>query len=184
LTNVPIHPFPIHRLLTRLDPAAAARIHPHDTQKLIRALEVRILTRKPAPVAGPGNEGGNGLDGYTTLKIGLNPDRALLYEVLDARAREMFRSGLVEEVERLLSAGCTGREKPFESLGYKQALEVLEGRLTLQQAIQSTQLETRRYAKRQVTWFRKEPDVNWLNGFGDDPDVQAQALTKVEESAS
>jgi tRNA dimethylallyltransferase len=188
------HPFPLHRLLTRLDPAAAARIHPRDTQKLIRALEVRILTRKPAPVAGRGNEGGNGLDGYTTLKIGLNPDRALLYEVLDARAREMFRpgliesggliepGGLIEEVQGLLNAGCTGNEKPFESLGYRQALEHLRGNLSIDDAIASTQLETRQYAKRQWTWFRRDADVIWLDGFGNSTEVIEKAMELVSKA--
>ncbi len=197
--NVPKHPFPLHRLLTRLDPAAAARIHPRDTQKLIRALEVRILTRKPAPPAGHGTEPGNALDGYTTLKIGLNPDRAVLYQTLDARAREMFRRGvferagpggagpcpadlegsiepgLIQEVESLLASGCTGQEKPFESLGYRQALEHLRGNLSIEDAIASTQLETRQYAKRQWTWFRRDPDVIWLDGFGDSIEVIEKA---------
>jgi tRNA dimethylallyltransferase len=207
LTNVPIHPFPIHRLLTRLDPAAAARIHPHDTQKLIRALEVRILTRKPAPAAGSGNPPGTALDGYQTLKIGLNPDRTLLYQTLDARAREMFRPGLFEsgdsmgsallepgdlsgrglietgalikEVQGLLDSGCTGNEKPFESLGYRQALEHLRGNLSIEDAIASTQLETRQYAKRQWTWFRRDAHVIWLDGFGNSTEVFERAIELV-----
>jgi tRNA dimethylallyltransferase len=194
LAQASIHAFPLHRLLTRLDPAAAARIHPRDTQKLIRALEVRILTRKPAPVAGPGNEGGNGLDGYTTLKIGLNPDRALLYEVLDARAREMFRpgliesggliepNGLIEEVQGLVTSGCTGHEKPFESLGYRQALEHLRGNLSIDDAIASTQIETRQYAKRQWTWFRRDADVIWLDGFGNSTEVIEKAMELVSKA--
>ena len=187
------HPFPLHRLLTRLDPAAAARIHPRDTQKLIRALEVRILTRKPAPVAGSENELRNGLDGYTTLKIGLNPDRAHLYQTLDARAREMFRrgvlerglvgpDGLIEEVRGLLASGCTGHEKPFESLGYRQALEHLRGNLSIDDAIASTQLETRQYAKRQWTWFRRDADVIWLDGFGNSTEVIEKALDLVSKA--
>jgi tRNA dimethylallyltransferase len=208
--NVPKHPFPLHRMLTRLDPAAAARIHPHDTQKLIRALEVRILTRKPAPVAGNGTEPGTALDGYVTLKIGLNPDRALLYQTLDARAREMFRSGaarqggagpcpadlegsiepgrdligpggLIQEVQNLLASGCTGHEKPFESLGYRQALEHLRGNLSIEDAIASTQLETRQYAKRQWTWFRRDADIIWLDGFGNSTEVIEKAMEFVQQ---
>jgi tRNA dimethylallyltransferase len=198
-TNAPIHTSRIHRLLTRLDPAAAARIHPRDTQKLIRALEVRILTRKPAPAAAGESELGTALDGYTTLKIGLSPDRALLYKTLDARAREMFRpsgagpcpageagsiepggdliesGGLIQEVQNLLASGCTGDEKPFESLGYRQALEHLRGNLSIDDAIASTQLETRQYAKRQWTWFRRDAGVIWLDGFGDSIDVIQRA---------
>jgi tRNA dimethylallyltransferase len=210
-TDAPAHASPIHRLLTRLDPDAAARIHPNDTQKLIRALEVRILTRRPAPAAGHGNEPGSkpgtALDGYTTLKIGLNPDRALLYQTLDARAREMFRpgslnpgsfksdtiepaaslgpggliepGGLIGEVQGLLDAGCTGNEKPFESLGYRQALEHLRGNRSIEDAIASTQLETRQYAKRQWTWFRRDATVVWLDGFGDSIQVIQQAVELV-----
>jgi tRNA dimethylallyltransferase len=197
--STPAHASPIHRLLTRLDPAAAARIHPNDTQKLIRALEVRILTRKPAPAAGhrnePGNEPGTALDGYTTLKIGLSPDRALLYQTLDARAREMFRPsgagpcpddgerstgpGLIREVQSLLDAGCAGNEKPFESLGYRQALEHLRGNLSIEDAIASTQLETRQYAKRQWTWFRRDPAIIWLDGFGDSTQLIQHAMELV-----
>jgi tRNA dimethylallyltransferase len=175
-------PLSLHRILSRLDPTAASRIHGNDTKKIIRALEVRLLEGRPMSEFFA--QGRDPLTGFHAIKLGLNPPRALLNQRLDARTVGMFEAGLIEEVRMLLSSGVPRDAKPFESLGYKQALEVLEGRLTLQQAIQSTQLETRRYAKRQVTWFRKEPDVNWLNGFGDDPDVQAQALTKVEESAS
>lgn len=200
-TRAPKNQFPIHRLLTRLDPAAAARIHPHDTQKLIRALEVRMLTRKPAPAAGhrdePGNEPGNAFDGCTTLKIGLNPDRAVLYQTLDARAREMFRPGLIErdlierdlvesgglmeEVQGLLASGCTGQEKPFESLGYRQALEHLHGNLSIDDAIASTQLQTRQYAKRQWTWFRRDAGVIWLDGFGTSSEVIEKAKELVKQ---
>ncbi len=84
--------------------------------------------------------------------------------------------GLADEVRRLLSAGVPPEAKPFESLGYKQALQMLQGRITVEQALESTQLETRRYAKRQLTWFRKEQDVHWIAGFGDDPRVQTEAL--------
>jgi tRNA dimethylallyltransferase len=95
---------------------------------------------------------------------------------LNARAVGMFEAGLIEEVRTMLSSGVSPDAKPFESLGYKQALQVIAGRMTLEQAIESTQLQTRRYAKRQATWFRKEPGVHWLEGFGDNPDLQARAL--------
>jgi tRNA dimethylallyltransferase len=168
-------PGSLHRILSRLDPAAASRIHAHDTQKLIRALEIRLLTRKPAPPPAKAES----LRGYRTLKIGLDPDRTVLYELLDARALEMFRSGLIEEVKHLLDAGYTGREKPFESLGYRQALEYAGGSLTLDQAVASTQLETRQYAKRQWTWFRRDPQVRWLSGFGNTPSTVEQCVEMV-----
>lgn len=170
-------PGSLHRILSRLDPAAASRIHARDTQKLFRALEIRLLTREPAPPSASAQPFG----GYRTLKIGLNPDRAVLYALLDARAKEMFRSGLLEEVNHLLETGHTGREKPFESIGYRQALEYVRGSLTLGQAIASTQLETRQYAKRQWTWFRRDPQIHWLSGFGSTPSVVEQCLGIVEK---
>jgi tRNA dimethylallyltransferase len=157
----------LHRLLMRLDPAAAARIHSRDIQKIIRALEVRMLTRNPLPAVSAAEP----LHGYRTLQIGLDPERAVLYNYLDARTLKMFRSGLVEEVKGLLDAGCTGREKPFESLGYRQALACIQGSMTIEQAIASTQVETRQYAKRQWTWFRRDPQTQWLSGFGDSAPV-------------
>jgi tRNA dimethylallyltransferase len=165
-------PGSLHRLLQRLDPAAGARIHPHDARKLIRALEVRMLTRHPLPPPAAAEP----LRGYRILRIGLDPARADLHEVLNARAREMFRCGLIEEVERWLARGCTGLEKPFESLGYKQALQCVRSSLSLEEAIASTQLETRQYAKRQLTWFRRDPGVKWLYGFGHEARIAQQCF--------
>jgi tRNA dimethylallyltransferase len=169
-------PGSLHRLLSRLEPDAARRIHPRDVQKLIRALEIRILTgsgRPPQSAAQP-------LEGFRVLQIGLSPDRELLKKALRERTLQMFREGLVEEVRGLLAQGLTGDEKPFESLGYKQALAHIRGELTLKQAIESTEIETRQYAKRQRTWFRRDSRIHWLDGFGYDPAVveQAEALVR------
>jgi len=165
----------LHRLLSRLDPAAAARMHAHDTQKVIRALEIRILTHRSSPPASASQS----LPGYRTLKLGLNPDRAQLYRILDARTTEMFGCGLVEEVRSLLAAGCSGDEKPFESLGYKQAHSHIRGSITIDEAVASTQIETRQYAKRQWTWFRRDAEVIWLPGFGHSPSVFEQCVDLV-----
>ena len=154
----------LHRVLRRLDPTAAVRIHANDVQKLTRALEVRILTGGVLPRP----ESALGLRGYSILKIGLDPDRALLFARLDARVQAMFSGGLIEEVRGLLEHGATGDEKPFESLGYKQTVQLLRWEITREQAIASTQLETRQYAKRQWTWFRRDPQIQWLPGFGDE----------------
>jgi tRNA dimethylallyltransferase len=175
-------PLSLHRILSRLDPTAASRIHANDTKKIIRALEVRLLEGRP--ITEFFAQGRDPLAGFHAIKLGLNPPRAFLNQRLDARTVCIFEAGLIEEVRLLLSSGVPRDAKPFESLGYKQALQVLDGRLTLQQAIQSTQLETRRYAKRQVTWFRKEPAVQWLHGFGDNPEVQAQALAMLEKECA
>ncbi len=170
-------PLSLHRILTRLDPAAAKRIHAHDKNKIIRALEVRLLEGKPLTELF--SEGSEPLTAFRPIKLGLNPTRSLLNQRIERRAARMFESGLVQEVRDILAAGVAPDAKPFESLGYKQALQVVHGDLTAEQAIQSTALETRQYAKRQATWFRKEPDVHWLQGFGDDPGAQVQALTLV-----
>ncbi len=167
-----LRPGSLHRLLQRLEPRAAGRIHANDVQKTMRALEVRLLTQEALP---PPAEA-CALEGYSVVKLGLDPDRAALQERLEARTRSMFTEGLIEEVRRLLAAGATGNEKPFEALGYKQALSHLRGMITLQQAVESTIVETRQYAKRQRTWFRRDPEIRWLQGFGDDAEILAQAI--------
>jgi tRNA dimethylallyltransferase len=171
------HSGSLHRILSRLDPAAAARIHANDKNKIIRALEVRLLAGKP--ITKMFDRGRDPLTGFRPIKIGLSPPRELLYQRLDTRTVRIFESGLIEEVREILSSGVSRDAKPFESLGYKQALQVVEGRLTVQQALESTQQETRRYAKRQLTWFRKEQGVQWIEGFGDDPVVQQRALAMI-----
>jgi tRNA dimethylallyltransferase len=167
----------LHPLLQRLDPVAARKVHPRDTQKLTRALEVRLLTGAPLPDPSSAEP----LEGYRTLQIGLAPDRELLVQAIETRTREMFRAGLIEEVRGLQANGLTGSEKAFESLGYKQAVLHLRGKFSLEDAITSTEIETRQYAKRQLTWFRRDPRVQWLTGFGSDPEVIAQGLGWVRE---
>lgn len=165
----------MRRLLSRLDPASAERIHPNDTQRSMRAVEIRLVSGQVSP---PAIETGP-LGGYRILKIGPDPDRAALYCLLDARAKQMFASGLVEEIEALLANGCTGAEKPFESLGYRQGLAYIRGEITLDRAIYLTQLDTRHYAKRQWTWFRRDPEMIWLTGFGDSPAVIEPCLQMI-----
>lgn len=164
----------LHRLLRRLDTAAAARIHQNDKAKLIRALEVCLQARRP--MSELWTEGRPRLEGYTVFKIGLNPPREVLYERINTRVVRMFDGGLIAEVRGLLDHGVPENAKPFESVGYAEAVAVVRGRMTREQAIESTQTRTRHYAKRQITWFRRESDVRWLTGFGDDPIVQKQAL--------
>lgn len=170
-------PGSLHRILRRLDPVAAARIHSNDKNKLIRALEVRLLEGRP--ISAMFEQGRDPLIGFRPFKIGLMPPREVLYRKLDERAAWMFANGLVDEVRALLASGVSRNAKPFESLGYKQALQLIEGRVSEQQAIDSTQQETRRYAKRQLTWFRKEKDAHWIEGFGADPEAQRQALAMI-----
>ena len=163
------------RLLSRLDPASAGRIHPNDTQRLMRAVEIRLVSGKASP---PMIEM-EPLTGYKILKIGLDPDRKQLYHLLDARAETMFDAGLIEEVAELLKQGCTGDEKPFESLGYLQTIAYLRGEITRERAIYLTQLETRHYAKRQWTWFRRDARFYWLSGFGTEPPIIEQSIAAI-----
>jgi len=167
-------PGSLHRILTRLDSVSASRIHPNDVNKTMRALEVRLLERQP--ISELFAKGRDALTGFTPVKIGLTPPRQVLYERLDARAAKMFGRGLIEEVRQILGQGVPLGAKPFESLGYRQALHLIQGRITREEAVVSTQMETRRYAKRQMVWFRREKDVRWFEGFGDDGAIQDAVL--------
>lgn len=180
LTRERSRPGSLHRILSRLEPNAAARIHSNDVQKTMRSLEVRLLTKRARP--GPGEA--DALKGYTVTKLGLDPGRDALQKRLQERTRAMFASGLIEEVRGLLARGATGSEKPFESLGYKQALLHLRGSITLQQAIEFTIVETRQYAKRQRTWFQRDAEIYWLHGFGDDATTVAEATAILRKQDS
>lgn len=169
----------LHRLLRRWDPESARRIHPADRPKLIRALEVCLLTRRP--LSAWFASGRDALSGFRVLKLGLNPPRQRLYERVDARCRRMFAAGLVEEVRRILESGYPETIKPLEAHGYRQALQVLRGELDLAKAIYYAQRNTRRYAKRQWSWFRRESNLIWMDGFGDEPRIQQLACQLVRQ---
>jgi tRNA dimethylallyltransferase len=162
----------LHRILQRLDPPAAAKVHANDTPKLIRAIEVCLASRQK--MSDLWQQGRDPLQGFSILRLGLDPERSLLYERINQRAREMFERGLIEETEHLLQK--YGAVRILNSLGYKQAVQVLKGELSPEAALASAQQAHRNYAKRQMTWFRREPDVHWLKGYGDDPAVQRQAI--------
>jgi tRNA dimethylallyltransferase len=169
----------LHRLLSRFDSSAAAAIHPNDIPKVTRALEVCLVTRKPVSDLFRG--GRNRLSGYRVLKLGLAPSRDELHPRLDARCARMFEEGLVDEVRGILALGFSEFAKPFESHGYKQALQFIRGEISLRDAVFYAQRNTRRYAKRQETWFRKERDLIWLKGFGNSAAVRETASAKVSE---
>ena len=171
-------PGALHRILSRLDPVSAGRIHANDITKLLRALEVRLLTRRP--LSGLFQQGREQLHGYRALKLGINPPREKLYQRLDERARRMFETpGIVEEAQSILALGFPATAKPFTSIGYAQALQVLNGEATREEAIEATQTHTRQYAKRQWTWFRREKDLVWLEGFGSEAAVRERAAELV-----
>ena len=169
----------LHRLLKRLDPPAAARVQPRDAQKTVRALEVCILAR--TPISKMQARGRSGLQGYRVVKVGLDPERKELYARINRRVEQMFAVGLVDETRALLARQDSSRIKALEALGYRQACAVVKGQMSLPEAILETQVATRRYAKRQMTWFRKEAGVAWWGGFGDDPRIQSQVIGLLRE---
>ena len=166
----------LHCILKRLDPAAAEAIHENDMPKLIRAIEVCLASRQK--MSEMWKHGRQPLQGVRILRLGLDPDRDTLYTRINQRAEKMFASGLVEETARLLekygdSAG------PLTSLGYKQAVQLLRGEIDGKTALQAAQQAHRNYAKRQMTWFGREPEVVWMRGFGDDAQVQEKCVSFV-----
>ena len=177
----------LHRVLGRLDAVSAQRIQPLDTAKIIRALEVRLLTGRPiSEIQAAGREG---LRGFRAIKIGLNPGRADLNKRINSRVARMFEDGLMEETQAMLQrCGMEGdlaaRLAPFRALCYGQACAVLAGRTKYEEAVRDTQAATRRYAKRQMTWFRREPGVEWFAGFGDDAAIQQQVWEWLEREMS
>jgi tRNA dimethylallyltransferase len=169
----------LHRVLNRIDHKAATRIHANDVPKLIRAIEVCLASRQK--MTDMWKQGRDPLRGFRILRIGLNPGRKALYERINQRAEQMFTSGLVEETQRLMQiSGNSAR--PLGSLGYKQAVQFLRREVDQKTAVQAAQQAHRNYAKRQMTWFRRERDVVWLEGFGSEASVQQSAVELVEKT--
>lgn len=170
-------PGSLARILGRLDPAGAARIHANDTAKLVRAIEVILRSgrRLSEVYAGPRDA----LTGWRFRLIGLNPPRDLLYTRLNSRCEAMFAGGLVEEVRSILGRGFPISSKPFESHGYKQAVEMIEGTLEPAEAVMLASRNTRHYAKRQMTWFRADSRVVWQTGFGSDRQIRDEVLDEI-----
>jgi tRNA dimethylallyltransferase len=164
----------LHRILARLDGEAAQNISAADEQKLIRAIEVCLLAK--TPLTKLHRSGRAPLQGWRVLKIGLAPDREALYARIHARTDAMLANGWLEEVRSLRDKDMAKNVKPFDFIGYRELREVLQGRFTMAEARSAIQQATRRYAKRQITWFRRESAVHWLAGFGDQANVQKDAL--------
>jgi tRNA dimethylallyltransferase len=175
-----VRPAKLHKVLTRFDPKAASTIHPNDTKKLIRALEVTILARRPVSTV-QAELGRDRLENFTFLKIGLNPPREELKLRLNQRTGRLFETGLLDEVRHVLRQGFPLTSKAFESIGYREALMHIEGKLTIDEAVELARAATRQYAKRQLTWFRKETDIQWLTSFGDQEETIANAIGLVEK---
>ncbi len=170
----------LHGILTRIDPDSAGRIHANDQPKLIRAIEVCLIGRRPfSQVLKDDTE--EPLQGFRVAQLGLAPPRQELYEKIDRRAKQMFAGGILEEVRSLLDAGVPETAWPFGAVGYKQAVAAVKGDLDAVEAAEAAAQATRRYAKRQMTWFRRqEPATVWLEGFGDDPEIQKAAYAIVK----
>ena len=164
------------RLLRRLDPEAAERIHANDEPKLIRAIEVCAASARP--MSELLRRGRDAIQGYRVLRLGLSPKRSALYDHINRRCVAMFKQGLLEETRSLLER--YGPDVfPMRSLGYRQVAEHLRGECSLDEAIAHTQQGHRNYAKRQLTWFRRDPEMQWLETFGAEAvDLAAEAVCK------
>jgi tRNA dimethylallyltransferase len=169
----------LHKMLMRFDARAAAQIASADEQKLIRAVEICLLAKKP--ISEVHRAGRTPLTGWHILKIGLQPEREALYDRIHKRTDAMLRSGWLEEVSKLTSNELPDSAKPFQFIGYRELRSHLRGEITLAAAREAIQQGTRQYAKRQLTWFRRETNVHWFSGFGEDAVVQAAARNWLSE---
>jgi tRNA dimethylallyltransferase len=170
----------LHRLLKKLDPGAAARIAERDKPKVIRALEVRLETGRPLSehlAESPRRP----LVGFQVHFIGLNPARDELYGRIDFRVCRMFEAGLVAEVRRLLGRGIPSSAKPFEAIGYRHVIADLDSCIPEDETIRIIQRDTRHYAKRQMTWFRKQVEVRWFDGTGDSEQIKNKVCQFLEK---
>jgi tRNA dimethylallyltransferase len=167
-------PAHLHKLLVRLDRETAERIAPRDTPKIIRAIEIRLLAGKR--VGEVHRAGRAPLQGYNVIKIGLQPSREALYKHINARVENMIEQGWPEEVRRLIARGVPPDAKPFQFIGYSDLRRRIESGQSVESAIPLIQQATRNFAKRQITWFRKEASAHWLTGFGDEPTVLTASL--------
>jgi len=163
----------LHAVLKELDGETAGKIAPADEQKIIRAIEVCLLASKP--LSEVHRTARKPLLGWRAVKIGLQPPREALVDRIHARTDAMLAAGWLEEVRGLLARNNGEDAKPFDFIGYRELREVLRGKTTLVDARAAIQQSTRQYAKRQLTWFRREQNVYWLTGFGDEALIQQRA---------
>ena len=170
----------LHRLLSRKDAAAGQSIEVRDQMRIVRALEIYFSTGSRISQL---QDERQPLQGFSVLKLGLNLPRQILYGRINRRVARMFDEGLTEEVRRLLDRGCRDDCKAFQALGYRYVLSVLRGELSQPEAIELTCRDTRRYAKRQMTWFRKEPRISWIDSPGESRQALEQLLALVASSS-
>jgi tRNA dimethylallyltransferase len=165
----------MHEKLAELDPIAASRIIPENGRRTVRALEIVMLTGEPFAAQLPEVE-----SWQSVLELGLRIDREQLLPRLEKRVHGMWEEGLVEEVQGLIPKGLRESKTARVAIGYAQALGQIDGLLTKEQAIAATVQLTQRYARRQVSWFKRDPRINWLDGL--DPDLLEKAFTIVRDS--
>jgi len=161
----------LHSVLKRLDRAAAVRIAENDKPKIIRALEVRLETGIPLSQH-LDETPRRPITGFQVHAVGLSPPRDELYERINERVNRMFQAGLVEEVRELLESGIPPSAKPFEAIGYRHVITNIDSCIPRDETIRIIQRDTRRYAKRQMTWFRKQSEVTWFDGPGDNDEIK------------
>jgi len=166
----------LHGILRRFDPGEAEKLNARDWPRVQRAIEFCLQTGSPISQERPLRPEPPAIASRLRI-IALNPPRNELYERINERTEKHFAAGLVQEVEQLLSKGVPASSNAMGAHGYRRVVEYLTGRRTLESAIEQTKLDVRHYAKRQLTWFRHEADVEWLDGFGEDPAVQEQAMS-------
>lgn len=151
----------LHDMLREVDPASADAIHPNNVKRCIRALEYYHLTGERISLHNEQEKGKE--SAYRSCYFVLNDIRSRLYERIDRRVDEMLENGLVEEVRSLQAMGCHSGQVSMQGLGYKEILSCLEGEISLEEAVYLIKRDTRHFAKRQLTWFRREKDVIWID---------------------
>ena len=168
----------LHRLLQRIDPAAAVRFFPRDWPRVHRALEVHIQTGRS--IVDQIEERLTPPESARRLRVlALNPPRAELYSRINQRTEAHFAAGLVDEVRELIVKGVPAESNALGAHGYRRVVEHLQQKRSLESAIEQTKLDVRHYAKRQLTWFRHEPGVEWIDGFGEETMVLRSVLDAV-----
>lgn len=170
----------LHRMLTRIDPKAAAATSPRNWSRTMRALEVYFQTGRRISESQPETPPAPELASRIRV-IALNPPREELYARINDRADLMFDSGLIEEVQSLIASGIPSDAKAFQAHGYRRVVEYLEGKRTREDALNQMKLDTRHYAKRQLTWWRAWPGVKWIDRFGDEPEAIEEARRYLDE---
>ena len=171
----------LHRALERIDPQSASRIEEADGERIMRAYEMYLASGRP--MSWWQQQPRNALRGYSWLKMGIHIPRTELYRRIESRVDAMFQDGFLEEVQSLLSS--YPRNTPaFKAIGYRQIVDYVDGKQSMEQAVADIKMESRRYAKRQMTWFRRDPDIQWIEDRGEAPKLDTAAVALVEKFLS